>query len=286
MPVYSRPPPASGLRKKWSGVAHGFAQQDAVGAGPAGAYEEGAHVLEGQGAAHDGFHLLADLDVLPVARDAAPGRFVQHLPVDGLQFLRFVVVAAGDVGVLAPLPGCPPLVTGTPADDPGQKLVPLVGVYGLDVLDDQGGRVAALLLLHVQHPLDAVDGVAGAQHAEELPVVAGEEAVDAGQPPAGAARPVAHVGSAGMADDGAVLGIGGVLLVAEQGIGVADAVGEVDERPQGGVAGELLGAEAHPNHVLGLFDGLAGDVLNFGKCLDYLLLLHESFRLPQFSANA
>ena len=104
-------------------------------------------------------------------------------------------------------------MAGAPADNAGYQIIALVGVDGLHELDHQCLGVAALAFLHVQHPLDAVDRIAGTQVSEILPVVAGKEPVDARQAPAGAAGPVAHVGGAGVADDRTVLGIGGVLLV-------------------------------------------------------------------------
>ena len=146
-------------------------------------------------------------------------------------------------------------MAGAPADDAGHYLIALVGVDGLHELDYQRFRVAALAFLHVQHPLDAVDGVAGADVAEVLPVVAGEEAVDAGQAPASPPGPVPHIGSAGMADDGAVLGKGCVFLVAENGVGVPDAVDEVQQRPQRSVSDEIFSTHPRANHRLGAGDG-------------------------------
>ena len=273
MPVYSRPPPDFGIAEEVVGVAHGLAEQDAVSAGASGAHQERAHVLQRQGAAHNGGQFLADFGVLPIAGLAAAGRLVEHLLVDGGQFVVGVLVALGHVGVLAALAGGAALVAGTPADHAGDYLVTLVGVRGFDVLDDQAAGVLALLFLHVQHALHAVDGIAGAQDAKELPVVAGKEAVDAGQAPAGAARPVAHIGGAGMADDAAVLGVGGVFLVAEQWVGVADAVDEVEHGVQVGLADVLLGAHPHANHGAGGGEGFVGNAaLHFGQGFDDLLL--------------
>ena len=113
-------------------------------------------------------------------------------------------MALWDVGILPLLPGSFALVAGAPPNDSGYHLVALVGVDGLHELDHQGAGVFAVLLLNVQHPFDAVDGVSGAQVAEELPVVAGEETVDAGKAPAGPARPMPHEGGAGVSDYGAV----------------------------------------------------------------------------------
>ena len=69
-----------------------------------------------------------------------------------------------------------------------------------------------------------------------------------------------------MAYDAAVPGIGGVLLVAEQGVGVADAVDEVEHRIQVGLAHVLFGTHSHADHRLGGGDGLVGDaVRHFGQ---------------------
>ena len=273
MPVYSRPPPDSGVAEEVIGMAHRLAQQHAVGAGASGSHQERADVLQGQGAAHYRRQLLADFGVLPIAGLAAAGGFVEHLLVDGGEFVVGVLVALGHVGVLAALARGAPLVAGTPADDAGDDFVPLVAVRSFNVLDDQPAGVLALLLLHVQDALDAVDGIAGAQDAEELPVVAGKKAVDAGQAPAGAARPVAHIGGARVSDDAAVLGVGGVFLVAEERVGVADAVDEVEHGVQVGLSDVLLGTHPHANHGAGGGQGFVGDAaLNFGEGCDDLLL--------------
>jgi hypothetical protein len=66
-----------------------------------------------------------------------------------------------------------------------------------------------------------------------------------------------------MADDRAVLGIGGVLLVSEERVGIADAIDEVQQRPQGGVAHVLLGTEPHADHRFGLGDGLVRNFFHF-----------------------
>ena len=164
-------------------------------------------------------------------------------------------------------------MTSAPAHDAGDHLVPLVGVGGLDVLDHQTTGVSALLFLHVQNALDAVDGVAGSQHAEELPVVAGEEAVYAGQAPAGAARPVPHVGGARVTHHAAILRVGRVFLVAEQWVGIADAVDEVEHGVQVGLADVLLGAHPYADHGAGGGEGFVGDAaLDLGQGFDDLLL--------------
>ena len=250
----------TGLRvaEKVIGVAQRLPQQHSVSAGPPGAHQEGRNILQREGAAHHGLKLVADVGVLIVAGLAAAGLFSQHLLVDGLQLLGCVLVAAGHACVLAPLPGGSALVTGAPTDDAGHQLIALVGVDRLHELDHQGLGVAALALLHVQHTLDAVDRVAGADVPEILPVVAGEKTVDARQAPPGAPRPVAHVRSAGVADDGAVLGIGGVFLVSEYGVGVADTIYKVQESAQRGITYEVLGAHAGADHCAGAGDGLGG----------------------------
>ena len=261
-----QPAAGFGVAEKVVRVAQRFPQQYAVGAGAAGADQKGRHVLQRQRAAHYRLQGIADVGILVIAGLAAPRLFVQYLLVDGLQLIGRVFVAAGDGGVFAPFPGGPALVAGAPADHPRHQFVALVGVQGFYVLDYQRLRIAALAFLDVQHSFDAVDGVAGAQVAVKLPIVAGKEAVDAGQPPAGAARPVAHIGGAGMADDGAVFGIGGVFLIPEQGVGVADAVDEIQQRPQGGVADEIFGAQPGADHCFGAGDGVRGDAaVHFGQ---------------------
>ena len=204
-----------GVAEEVVGMAHGLPEQDAVGAGAARPDEKRAHVLEGQRAADDGGQFLADFGVLPIAGLSTASRFIEHLLVDGGQFILGVLMALRDVGVLAALAGGATLVAGAPTDDAGDEFVALVRVDCLYVLDHQAAGVLALPLLHIEDAFHAVDGIAGSEDAEELPVVAGEESVDTGQSPASAARPVAHVRGAGMPDDAAVLGVGGVFLVAE-----------------------------------------------------------------------
>ena len=265
-------PAGLGVSEKVVRVPQGLAQQHAVGAGPSGADQERRYVLQREGATHDGLELVADIGVLVVAGLAAAGLLGQNLLVDGLQLLGRVLVAAGYAGVLAALPGGAALMPRAPADDAGHQLVALVGVDGLHELDHQRLGIAALPFLHVEDPFNAVDGVAGADVPEILPVVSGEETMDAGQSPAGATRPMAHVGSAGMADDGAVLGVGGIFLVAEHGIGIADSVYEVQERAQGGIANEILGAHTGADHCPGTGDGLGRDAaFDLRQGLDHAL---------------
>ena len=176
-------------------------------------------------------------------------------------------------------------MAGAPPDHPGDQLVALVGIDGLDELDHHGCRVPALPLLHVEHPFHAVDGVAGAKVAKELPVVAGKEPVDSGQAPTGTARPVPHIWSAGVADDGAVLGIGRVFLVAVYRVGVADTVYEVEQRPHRGVADEVFGTQPGPDHCLGVGDGFGGDTLHLGECFRHPLLLVSARHEHPLSAS-
>ena len=68
-----------------------------------------------------------------------------------------------------------------------------------------------------------------------------------------------------MADDAAVLGVGGVFLVAEQRVGVADAVDEVEHGVQIRLAHVLLGTHPHANHGPGGGQGFVGNTaLHFG----------------------
>ena len=160
-----------------------------------------------------------------------------------------------------------------PADDASHYLVPLVGISGFHVLDDETPGIGALLFLHVQHALHAVHGVAGPENAKELPVVPGEETVDARQTPTGAARPVPHVRSARMADDASVLGIHGIFLVSKQRVGIADTVDEVQHRVQVSLPHVLLGAHAHADHGAGGGEGFVGNAtLHLGQSFDDLLL--------------
>ena len=122
-----------------------------------------------------------------------------------------------------------------------------------------------MLLLNVQHPFDTVDGVAGAQVPVELPVVAGEETVDAGKAPAGPAGPMPHKGGAGVSDYGAVFGVGSIFLVTKYGIAIADAVYEIQHGPYRGIPNEIFSTQAGPDHRLGIGDGLSGDSLNLGQ---------------------
>ena len=85
--------------------------------------------------------------------------------------------------------------------------------------------------------------------------------------------PVVDIGSAGVGDYRPVLGVSGVFQVPEQGVAVADAVDEVYEGAQGGVPHELLGTQAHTDHVLGPLEGFIGDARHLGKCVHHLLLL-------------
>ena len=129
--------------------------------------------------------------------------------------------------VLAGLPRRPPLVTSAPAQRLGNQLVPLIGEERLDILHHEPAGEAALFLLDTDHPLDAVDPVAGPDGPAELPVIACVKAVHARQAPTGAARPAKGIGEAGMAELGAPAGVATVLDVAIEGVQVADTVAEV-----------------------------------------------------------
>ena len=76
-----------------------------------------------------------------------------------------------------------------------------------------------------------------------------------------------------MADDAAVLGVGGVLLVAEQRVGVADAVDEVEHGVQVGLPDVLLRPHPHADHGPGGGQGFVGyAALHFGQRFYHLLL--------------
>ena len=199
------------------------------------------------------------MGVLVIAGVAAPGLLGEDQLVDLFQLFGGIFVTLGNVGIFALFAGGAALVAGAPTHDSGYHLVALVGVDGLHVLNDQGSRVLAVFLLNIQHPLDAVDVVTGTDVAEELPIGAGEEAVDPRQAPAGPAGPVAHEGSARVTDHGAVFGIRGVFLVPEHGVAVADAVHEIDHRAHGSIPDEVFGAQPDPDHCFGVGDHLGGD---------------------------
>ena len=76
-----------------------------------------------------------------------------------------------------------------------------------------------------------------------------------------------------MTHHAAVLGIGGVFLVPEQRVGVADPVDEVEHSVEVGLPHVLLGAHPHADHGAGGGKGLVGDAaLHLGQGFDDLLL--------------
>jgi len=128
--------------------------------------------------------------------------------------------------VLALFTGRFSLVPRGQAERFADHFVALVGVRRIEILHDHAAGELRLLLFHAEHAVPDVDAVVGPHVAVVLAIDGDAEAVNAGQSPIGTAGPVVRPGEARMRDEAAEARPACVLEIPEQGVEVADAVGE------------------------------------------------------------
>ena len=155
--------------------------------------------------AHDLGQFLAFLHFVPIAHvGAAHVLFlVEDRVVDMSEFLGGIFVGL-DVVILAGFARGLALVPGAGAQRAGDDIAELVGKGRLDILHNQRAGELRFLDVDADNALDRGDAVTGTDVAEQFPVVAGVEAVDAGQTPAGAADPAERHREVGVGDNRAI----------------------------------------------------------------------------------
>ena len=268
MPVYSMPPPASGIAEEVARVLDRVLEDHAVGVAAAAADEEAHRVHQRQRAARRS-RAAPRLPGLPPSsgrcrrgcsspRRGSPRRCWSN---------SSAVYSCGlDVGVLAGLARGLALVAGAGAErarDESRRAgcSSVASTYC-------STRRPENLLSFTSTPTTrsiAVMRSPGRTWRNSLPVVAGVEAVHAGQAPARAADPAEGHREVRMREHRAVARQAAVLEIAVERVEIADAVAEVADRVLGGVLQiGAFGAQLQADHVLGGRDRLVGD-LAFGR---------------------
>ncbi|MNX38549.1 hypothetical protein D3C86_688910 [compost metagenome] len=258
------------IAEEMARVLHRRLQHHAMRVAASASDQEAHRVHQGQGAARNRGQFFAFLHFFPIAHIGATDvlRLVQHHLVDAVALFVGVFVL-DDFLVLAGVACRLAFMARARAQGAGNQFTALVVVAGLHVLQHQAARELAFLFLHAHHAFDRGDAVTGAHMAEQLPVVAGVKAMDAGQAPAGAAQPAEGHGEHGMAKHRAVARAGAVADVSIQRIEVADAVAPVAQGVRGGVLQiRSFGPKMQADHCAGGGDGLVRDAALGGRVSD------------------